>query len=142
MQTGDEQTLWEEQNKKKVFTLGVFDMFHIGHLNIIEQAAELGNLTVGVVEDKAVSRVKGSSRPIINQWDRVRIVGALEDVKAVVLVDDFCIPESVIEEWDIIVVGADQHHVKGIDKIPINKRHNLPRTEGVSTTELAKKLKG
>ena len=114
----------------------------MGHLSLIEQAAELGDLTVGVVRDEAVSRVKGSSRPIIGEYNRARIVEAIGVVKRIAFMDDFCIPDFVIKEWDIIVVGADQNHVKGIDKIPKKKLHKIKRPrDGNCTSEIIKKIK-
>ena len=124
---------------KKVFCLGVWDMFHIGHLQLILAAAKLGDLTVGVVIDEAVREEKGPDRPVIPFWQRRMIVQSIKGVvdTAAVL---FAIPENVLNDYDLIVIGADQNHITNLDKIPQEKRVNLPRTEGISTSDLIKKM--
>jgi cytidyltransferase-like protein len=58
----------------KVFCIGVFDLFHFGHLRLIERAAALGELHVAVVADAAIRVTKGDDRPIIPQEQRLAIV--------------------------------------------------------------------
>lgn len=124
----------------RVFCIGVWDMFHAGHLSLLQQAAELGELTVGVVMDEAVKRQKGQNRPVISQRSRYDIISALKCVHWACFVEDFRIPNEVIEKWDIIVLGEDQHHIEGF--IPLQKRHIIKRPkDGNCTSEIIKKIK-
>jgi cytidyltransferase-like protein len=129
------------EHRPSVFLLGVFDMFHQGHLNLIEKACELGNVYIGVVCDEAVSLQKGPNRPVITENQRKDIVGALKGVCGTMIIKDFHIPQFVLDKCDIIVVGADQAHIKNLKDIPVGKRYDLPRTEGVSTSDIVKKIK-
>ena len=125
----------------KVFCLGVWDMFHYGHLVLITRASKLGDLTVGIVCDEAVKCQKGNSRPIINQNERGEIIKALSCVSDCRLVEDFIIPRDVIEGFDVIVIGADQDHIKNLNDLPKEKIHTLSRYDGISTSDILKKIK-
>jgi len=126
----------------KIFTIGVFDMFHYGHLRLFENAKLLGDhLTVGIVKDKAVRRYKGNNRPIINELMRANIVRALKAVDAIMLMNEFAIPENMFNQFDIFVIGEDQQHIKNIEKIPPKKLTILPREKSISTSDIIKKIK-
>ena len=127
--------------QNKVFLVGVFDMIHRGHVNLLQKAAALGHLTVGVVCDEAIKKEKGEWRPIISQNDRAFMVGNIKGVESVILLDDFEIPLFFLQEADIIVVGEDQSHIKNLNQINPNKRFDIARTEGVSTSDIIKKIK-
>lgn len=129
--------------RKKVFCIGVWDMFHAGHLSLIKQAASYGELTVGVVMDQAVKRQKGESRPIISHNSRCDIVESLKCVHLAVLIDDFIITPLVLQNHDIIVLGADQTHIKNLDQIPEEKIIRIGRPkDGNCTSEILKKIRG
>jgi D-beta-D-heptose 7-phosphate kinase/D-beta-D-heptose 1-phosphate adenosyltransferase len=77
------------EDKKIVFTNGVFDIIHRGHIEYLEKAKALGNvLIVGVNSDESVSRIKGSRRPIIAEGDRTYIVAHLSPVDYVCMFGD------------------------------------------------------
>lgn len=130
----------------RVFCLGVWDMFHMGHLQLLLRAYEEGKglyrtLIVGVVQDEAVRRQKGDGRPIIPFDERIAIIKALGCVHDVVALDDFFIPKDLINLCDFVVVGEDQHHIKNLSDIPADKRLNLSRYAGTSTSEIIKRIK-
>jgi len=126
----------------RVYCIGVFDMLHIGHINLLERAKAKGNhLTVGLVTDTAVQEFKGKNRPIVPQSERMQLLKALRCVDSVVLVDDFVIGDWAIDNHDFIVLGADQYHIKRQEAVPKEKIVILSRTEGVSTTDVIKKIK-
>lgn len=125
---------------KRVYCLGVWDLFHYGHLKLIQRAAELGDLTVGVVCDYAVTEQKGKNRPIITHTERACIVSALRGVDRVQIEQGFYIPDDVIKNYDLIVIGADQKHIMNLKDVPKKKRFDLPRTKDVSTSDIVKKL--
>jgi D-beta-D-heptose 7-phosphate kinase/D-beta-D-heptose 1-phosphate adenosyltransferase len=77
------------QNEKIVFTNGCFDMLHVGHLDCLEKAKSFGDiLVVGINSDDSIKQLKGPSRPIIPQDDRIRLVAGLECVDYVVVFND------------------------------------------------------
>jgi D-beta-D-heptose 7-phosphate kinase/D-beta-D-heptose 1-phosphate adenosyltransferase len=80
--------VWKCRGKKVVISNGCFDILHVGHIKFLEAAKARGDyLIVGINSDRAVSVLKGPSRPINKQGDRMAIVAALESVDLVVLVD-------------------------------------------------------
>ena len=95
--------------KSIVFTNGVFDLLHVGHLRYLQQARRLGEaLIVGVNSDRSVRAIKGSDRPITPEAERAEILAALECVDGVVLFDEDT-PQAVIAalQPDVLVKGAD-----------------------------------
>jgi rfaE bifunctional protein nucleotidyltransferase chain/domain len=92
-----------------VFTNGVFDLLHPGHVRYLREAASLGDvLIVGLNTDASVRRNKGAGRPITPELERAEIIGALESVSGVVLFDEDT-PARIIEavQPDVLVKGAD-----------------------------------
>ena len=98
-----------DAGKTVVFTNGVFDLLHPGHLRYLQQARDLGDLLiVGVNSDRSVRANKGESRPITPELERVEILEALTSVDAVVVFDEET-PRAVILalQPDVLVKGAD-----------------------------------
>lgn len=96
-------------NKKIVFTNGVFDLIHSGHVDYLSKAKKLGDvLIVGLNSDDSVKRIKGDKRPILKQEERAFILTNLKPVDYVVFFDEDT-PEKLISEIipDILVKGAD-----------------------------------
>ena len=92
-----------------VFTNGVFDLLHVGHLRYLAQARRLGDaLLVGVNSDRSVRLIKGADRPIVSESERAEILEALACVDAVVIFDADT-PAALIDalQPDILVKGAD-----------------------------------
>ncbi len=92
-----------------VFTNGVFDLLHVGHLRYLAQARRLGDaLLVGVNSDRSVRLIKGADRPIVSELERAEILEALACVDAVVIFDADT-PAALIDalQPDILVKGAD-----------------------------------
>ncbi|MCZ7614479.1 MAG: D-glycero-beta-D-manno-heptose 1-phosphate adenylyltransferase [Ignavibacteriaceae bacterium] len=101
-----------------VFTNGVFDLVHAGHVDYLSKAKKLGDvLIVGLNSDDSVKRIKGDRRPILKQEERAFIISNLKPVDYVVLFDDDT-PEKLISEIipDILVKGADWSIEKIIGK--------------------------
>ena len=105
----------KDENKKVVFTNGVFDILHSGHVDYLTKAKSLGDiLIVGVNSDSSVQRIKGEKRPIINEKERAFIISSLKPVDYVTLFNEDT-PQMLLEDIipDILVKGADW----AIDKI-------------------------
>lgn len=141
-------TIWQFQGKKIVFTNGCFDILHLGHIDYLAAASELGDLLViGLNTDQSVSKIKGSNRPILDEISRAFVLASLGFVDAVVFfVEDT--PYNLIKtiQPDILVKGADYkpEDIVGYD-IVINKGGEvitIEFLEGYSTTAIEKKILG
>lgn len=98
-----------QQGKKIVFTNGVFDLLHVGHVRYLQEARSLGDaLVIGVNSDASVKRLKGPTRPVQTESDRAEILAALGAVDFTVIFTDDT-PATLIEKVrpDILVKGGD-----------------------------------
>jgi glycerol-3-phosphate cytidylyltransferase len=133
-----------KEKRIKVFTSGSFDLLHIGHLNLLERSAALGDeLIVGVSTDELIAYYKGM-RPIIPFEQRFRMISALKCVtKAVKQIELTEIAQLQREEIDIVTIGSDWEHryLEGLEwmKMQPGKRVvYLPYTQEISTTSIKK----
>jgi rfaE bifunctional protein nucleotidyltransferase chain/domain len=105
----EQRTTWKQQQKKVVFTNGVFDILHRGHIEYLAQAKLLGDiLVVGMNSDASVKRIKGELRPIVREEDRAFILSQIVSVDAVCLFEEDT-PLNIISALlpDVLVKGAD-----------------------------------
>lgn len=128
-----------------VYTYGVFDLLHPGHINMLEKAAAEGRkLIVGVVGDEAVAKLKGKDRPVQKLSERLRIVQSLKCVDCAVVQEDYD-PVPNLEKFnpDVLVKGDDWDHIPGQEWIfAKGKRLVKPKySEGFSTSATVKKIK-
>src|SRR5258707_6320831 len=80
---------WQKAGQKVVFTNGCFDLLHLGHVDYLEKARNLGDkLVLGLNTDSSVSRFKGLERPLQDQNSRARVLAALQVVDLVVFFDE------------------------------------------------------
>jgi len=126
----------------RVLTFGTFDLLHIGHINIIKRARELGSyLIVGISSDK-LNFSKKQIYPVYSENDRVQIVKSLKYVDEVFLEESLELKREYILKYnaDILVMGNDWEG-KFDDLSDICKVIYLSRTEEISTTEIKTKIK-
>ena len=100
---------FKEEKKKVVFTNGVFDIIHSGHIDYLVKAKALGDiLIVGLNSDSSVRRIKGEKRPIVSQTDRAFVLSNLKPVDYVVIFEEDT-PLEIIKALvpDVLVKGAD-----------------------------------
>ena len=100
---------WQADNKRVVFTNGVFDLLHIGHITYLAKAAELGDkLIIGLNADCSVKRIKGESRPVNDQNSRAFLLAAMYFVDGIVVFEEDT-PLNIITALmpDILVKGSD-----------------------------------
>lgn len=136
------------KSKRIVFTNGVFDLLHLGHIDYLSKAKDLGDiLIIGVNTDESAKRLgKGSSRPITDEVSRSTIIAALGFVDAVVLFKEDT-PYELIKtiQPDVLVKGADYKpdEIVGYDVVTA-KGGNIEIIEflpGYSTTGIENKIK-
>jgi rfaE bifunctional protein nucleotidyltransferase chain/domain len=147
---------WKADGKKIVFTNGVFDILHLGHVRYLQEARGLGDkLVVGINDDASVKRLnKGPERPIHEEQARAGVIDGLRSVDAVIIFTDDT-PAILIEtiQPDILVKGGD-YDAQETD--PLSKRYVVGSTEtlerggkvvciplvaGYSTTNAVDKIK-
>ncbi len=133
---------WHASGQRVVFTNGCFDILHVGHITLIEQARRLGDrLVVAINGDESVRRLKGPSRPIVGAGERAQILAALAAVDAVIVFDDPT-PLRLIEALrpDVLVKGGDyaEEDVVGASEVRGwgGRVELVPIVEGSSTTQL------
>ena len=131
-----------------MFTNGVFDLLHAGHVALLEAArAEGAALVVGVNTDASVRRLgKGSERPLVPEAERARLLAALAAVDCVVLFDDDT-PLALIDllRPDVLVKGADYAREAIVGAAEVEgwggRVVRVPLVAGKSTTDLVRKLR-
>ena len=130
-----------------VFTNGVFDLIHPGHLRYLQHARSLGDLLiVGLNSDASVRRNKGAGRPINPEAERAEVLGALDCVDAVVLFDEDT-PADIIHaiQPDILVKGADWPADQIVGRDTVEARGGrvvrVAIEQGYSTTTILERIK-
>jgi D-beta-D-heptose 7-phosphate kinase/D-beta-D-heptose 1-phosphate adenosyltransferase len=139
---------WKINGERVIFTNGCFDLLHVGHIAVLEQARHFGDrLIVAINSDASVTALKGPGRPIVGENERARVLAALAAVDAVVVFDEptplelimATRPEVIVKggDYDLeTVVGANEVHSWG-GQVKI-----VPIVEGFSTTSLIAKNAG
>jgi rfaE bifunctional protein nucleotidyltransferase chain/domain len=138
----------QAQGRVVVFTNGVFDILHPGHLRYLQQARALGDaLIIGLNADASVRRNKGPERPINTEAERAEILEALECVDAVVVFDEDT-PAEIIRaiQPDILVKGADWAADAIVGRDIVEARGGrvvrIPTEQGYSTTAIIERIRG
>jgi rfaE bifunctional protein nucleotidyltransferase chain/domain len=146
-QLKDERARLRAAGKKLVFTNGVFDILHVGHVRYLAQARELGDaLVVAINSDASVRALKGGGRPLMNQDERSEMLAALRAVDYVTSFDDVS-PRSLIAELlpDVLVKGGDYalDEIHGREEVEAagGRVVSLPFVEGVSTSRIIEQIK-
>jgi rfaE bifunctional protein nucleotidyltransferase chain/domain len=138
---------WRAEGQRLVFTNGCFDIVHLGHIDYLEKAHNLGQrLILGLNTDVSVSRIKGPLRPVVNEYARARLMAALAFVDLVVLFDEPT-PLELIEAVrpDILVKGDDYTvaTIVGADFVLDRggRVETVSLVPGYSTTKLIERIK-
>lgn len=133
--------------KRVVFTNGVFDLLHVGHVRYLAEARALGDaLVVAINSDRSVRELKGPERPVFAEDERAEILAALRTVDYVVVFDDIS-PRSTIRKLlpDVLVKGGDYEldEIHGREEVEAagGKVISLPFVKGASTTSLVERMK-
>ena len=137
----------KKQGETLVMTNGCFDILHVGHVQYLQQAKQLGNyLLVAVNDDASVSRLKGDERPVNQLADRMAVLDALEAVDWVISFSEDT-PENLINKVlpEVLVKGGDYHinEIAGADAVIKNKGEVkiLSLLEGSSSSRIIETVK-
>ncbi len=138
---------WKFKGVRVVFTNGCFDIIHLGHVDYLSKAKDLGDiLIIGLNTDSSVSRIKGPTRPVNNETARANILASFNFVDAIVLFDEET-PYELINKVkpDILVKGSDYNpeDIVGNDIVKKSggKIETIDFLEGYSTSLVIEKLK-
>jgi rfaE bifunctional protein nucleotidyltransferase chain/domain len=138
---------WQAEGQKVVFTNGVFDLLHIGHITYMAKAADLGDrLVIGLNSDSSVKRIKGDDRPVNDQNSRAALLAALFFVDAIVVFDEDT-PQKLIAALlpDILVKGADYavENIVGAKEVLANggEVKTISFVDGYSSTSIINKIR-
>ena len=142
-----ERARLREAGRTLVFTNGVFDILHVGHIRYLEAARALGDaLLVAINSDVAVRELKGADRPLMNEAERAEILAALRVVSYVTIFDDVS-PRSLIAELlpDVLVKGGDYalDEIHGREEVEAagGRVLSLPFVAGASTSAIIERMK-
>lgn len=139
---------WKSAGDRIVFTNGCFDLLHVGHIRLLEEARRQGDrLVLGINSDTSVKRLKGSSRPVMPEEARARVLSALAAVDAVVIFDqDTPIDLILALQPDVLVKGSDntESTVVGSEQVLSwgGRVHIVPMVEGFSTQSYIEQISG
>lgn len=138
---------WKTEGKRIVFTNGCFDLLHIGHIKLLQAAAEKGDkLVVGLNSDASVRRLKGNSRPIIPEEERAALLSSIKSVDLVLIFDEDT-PIELIREFrpEVLVKGGDYTPETVVGRQMVESWGGtvelVPLVEGVSTTRVIEWVK-
>jgi len=133
--------------EKLVFTNGVFDILHVGHVRYLAAARALGDaLLVAINSDASVRKLKGAGRPLINEDERAEILAALRATSYVTIFDDVS-PRSLIAQLlpDVLVKGGDYalDEIHGREEVEAagGRVVSLPFVKGVSSSEIIDRMR-
>jgi D-beta-D-heptose 7-phosphate kinase/D-beta-D-heptose 1-phosphate adenosyltransferase len=138
---------WRNAGRRVVFTNGVFDLLHPGHVRYLQQARQLGDaLIVAVNSDRSVSRNKGPGRPINPERERAELLAGLACVDAVVIFDEDT-PAEIVRalQPDVLVKGADWAPDRIVGRDTVEARggrvERIAVAQGHSTTAIIDKVR-
>jgi rfaE bifunctional protein nucleotidyltransferase chain/domain len=136
----------KQQGKTVVFTNGCFDIIHVGHVRLLQEAKAFGDvLIVALNSDSSVRTLKGADRPFVSEEQRAEVVAALEMVDYVVIFDELdplriiteLMPQVLVKggDWTVdTIIGRDVVEQAGGKVIP------LRFVDGVSSTSIIKRI--
>jgi len=140
-----QRALWKRQGKTVVFTNGCYDLLHPGHVRLLEQARDLGDILIlALNSDASVRRIKGPSRPMIAEGERAGMAASLAAVDAVTLFDEDTPRELIAEVLpDVLIKGADwSHFIAGREEVEAagGRVLTVSLEPGYSTTNIVERM--
>lgn len=136
-----------DPNEKVVFTNGCFDILHVGHVDYLEKASQLGTkLVVGLNSDESISRIKGINRPICPEESRKKVLAALGFIDAVIVFNEETPLELITKIKPMVLVKGSDYKVEqivGSSEVLSwgGEVKTIDLVEGFSTTSIINKIK-
>ncbi len=137
---------WQDNGERVVFTNGCFDLVHRGHAEYLSLAAQKGTkLVLGLNTDESVSRIKGPTRPIVDEESRAIVLSAFEFIDMIVFFNEET-PYELIKavQPDVLVKGADYNveDIVGYDVVTAKGGavETIAFVDGFSTTNIIEKI--
>lgn len=143
----EQLTKWRNDGEKIVFTNGCFDILHLGHIDYLEKARQLGDrLIIGINSDKSVNRLKGPTRPVQPEEARARMLAALAATDAVVFFGEDTPLELIKAVKPHVLVKGNDYSIEQIvgakEVMAVGGRvETVELVKGYSTTGLIEKIK-
>ncbi|MHB8304309.1 MAG: D-glycero-beta-D-manno-heptose-7-phosphate kinase [Acidobacteriaceae bacterium] len=137
---------WRSRGESIAFTNGCFDLLHVGHIALLEDAHRMGDrLVLGINSDASVQRLKGPTRPIVSEKERARILAALASTDAIVIFEEDTPLETIaVLRPNVLVKGGDytEATVVGAELVRSwgGRVAIVPTVAGFSTTNIVKKM--
>ena len=136
---------WKQAGKKVVFTNGCYDLLHPGHIRLLEQARSLGDILIlALNSDESVRRLKGPSRPLLSEQERVEVASGLAAVDAITIFGEDTPRELIaVVLPDVLVKGADwAHWIAGREEVEAagGQVMALALEPGYSTTGIVEEI--
>ncbi len=138
---------WKDEGKEVVFTNGCFDILHLGHVDYLEKARNLGHkLIVGLNTDESVRRFKGKIRPLNDEMSRARVLASLVFIDLIVIFGEDTPLELICDLLPDILVKGKDYEISNIVGADVVIQHGgrvetIDLVEGFSTTNIIEKIK-
>ena len=137
----------KKKNKRIVFTNGCFDLIHPGHIKLLKEAHKFGDILIlGLNSDSSIKKIKGASRPILNQKARIEIFSSIEFIDYIVIFNE-ATPFRLIKKIrpDVLVKGADWQKANIIGRKFVENYAGKVKTvklkKGYSTSAIIERIK-
>ena len=137
----------ENNGKHIVLTNGCFDLLHVGHIKLLSASKALGDvLIVAIDDDESVKKLKGPGRPIINEKERLRIIGALDSVDYVILFSSHELDDVIEAIRPAVLTKGSDYSTEAVRGRKIVERYGgrveiIPLTENISSTHIINNIK-
>ncbi len=140
-------SMWRLKDHEIVFTNGCFDLIHLGHVDFLAKAADMGDkLIIGINSDQSVTKIKGADRPINNQLTRTSVLASFSFVAAVTIFDEETPYELIkLVQPDVLVKGSDWNKDEIVGADIVEKKGGevkiIDLLDGYSTSIIENKIR-
>ena len=133
---------WKKSEKKIVFTNGCFDVLHKGHVHLLSKTADLGDkVIIGINSDSSINKIKGNSRPIIDEYSRAILISSFFFIDAIIIFSEET-PINLINilKPDILVKGSDYDGQEVVGQEIAKELRFIEFIDGTSTSNIIDRI--